>query len=376
MEVGSQTSGDSGNVFDNLDIDLVVKVLSHTAFSPFFIFFVPVFYIFQGGSIQDIQVLGPIVYWVLLSIFWLVKWFSTLYRNQGKLLFAPVPLDWGEQIVLITGGASGIGELIANTLAVRNVTVVVLDVNPIVTENYNIVYYKCDVSKWEEVEAVQKRIIDELGHPTIIINNAGVVQGKLLLDLTPEDVKQTFGVNTLAQFWILKAFLPEMIKQKTGHIITVASVTGLVGIAQMTDYNASKAAIISLHESLRYELDKRYNAPRVRTTLLLPGHVLTPLFSTVHLPTSWLYKFFVPSIPPVTIAKAAITALDEQHSQTICLPFYVHFTPLLKLLPSFVRDFAQWLSGADYAMDGFVKTTGRRVEEGPVAEQPKADKRD
>ena len=84
----------------------------------------------------------------------LVKWYSLLYRNQGKLLFAPVPLDCGEQIVVITGGtfsrlsiselplfmfsvvgASGIGELIANTLAVRNVTVVVLDVNPIVTEN-------------------------------------------------------------------------------------------------------------------------------------------------------------------------------------------------------------------------------------------------
>lgn len=84
-----------------------------------------------------------------------VKWYSLLYRNQGSLLFGPGPLDWGEQIVVVTGGAcavfndvrhchfniscakgsSGIGELIANTLAVRNVTVCVLDVNPIVTEN-------------------------------------------------------------------------------------------------------------------------------------------------------------------------------------------------------------------------------------------------
>lgn len=81
-------------------------------------------------------------------------------------------------------GSSGIGELIANTLAVRNVTVVVLDVKPIVTENCtssqtpnnrinelisfcfyftdNIVYYKCDVSKWEEVEAVSKTIVEEV----------------------------------------------------------------------------------------------------------------------------------------------------------------------------------------------------------------------
>jgi hypothetical protein len=75
-----------------------------------------------------------------------------LYKNQGNLLFAPKPLDWDEQIVVITGGAyhrfvhgtieteliqgaSGVGELVANTLAVRNITVVVLDVNPIQSEN-------------------------------------------------------------------------------------------------------------------------------------------------------------------------------------------------------------------------------------------------
>ena len=64
-----------------------------------------------------------------------LRWYSRLYRNQGSLLFGPPRLDWGDQLVVITGGSSGIGELVANTLAVRNVTVVVLDVNPIVTEN-------------------------------------------------------------------------------------------------------------------------------------------------------------------------------------------------------------------------------------------------
>jgi NAD(P)-dependent dehydrogenase (short-subunit alcohol dehydrogenase family) len=78
----------------------------------------------------------------------------------------------------------------------------------------------------------------QIGHPTILVNNAGVVQGKLILDLSPEDIRQsvpllliasisnhltyarTFDVNTLAHFWTLKAFLPEMIKKKSGHIVS------------------------------------------------------------------------------------------------------------------------------------------------------------
>ena len=109
------------------------------------------------------------------------------------------------------------------------------------------------------------------------------------------------------------------------------------------DYNASKAAVISLHESLRYELDHKYHAPSVRTTLMVPGHIMTPLFSTVRLSQSWLFKFLVPSLAPITVAKSIIAALDDQHSQVIYAPFYVNFTLLLRLMPSFVRDFAQWV---------------------------------
>lgn len=138
-----------------------------------------------------------------------------------------------------------------------------------------------------------------------------------------------------------------------------------------------------------------YLAPEVRTTLLVPGHIQTPLFSTTHFPQNFLFKFFVPSLQPITIAKAVIAALDEQHSRTIYLPFYVNFVPVLRLLPSFLRDFAQWvrldrdsalffsnvfffyqsvglqLSYADYAMDGFVKVSGRRQDEGPLVKQEK-----
>jgi NAD(P)-dependent dehydrogenase (short-subunit alcohol dehydrogenase family) len=362
----SRRREDGSPIFDSLDVDLVMKVLANTAFSPFFVFFIPIFYIFQGAKFDDAIVVASAIYWVGISAFWFIKWCSKLYRNQGSFVLRPPPLDWSEQIVVITGGASGIGELLANTLAVRGVTVVVLDVNPIITENYNIAYYKCDVSKWEEVEAVSKKIVEEIGDPTILVNNAGVVQGKLIVDLSAEDVQQTFGANTLSHFWILKAFLPSLLKNKSGHIVTMSSALGMTGVAQMADYCASKAAVIGLHESLRYELDKRYKCPQIRTTLVCPGHVLTPMFKTVTFPKFPLFGFFCPSVPPVAVVKTIIVALDDQHSQRILLPFYTNFIPLVGHLPSFFRDLVQWVSGADYAMESFVKISGRRPDEGSL----------
>ncbi|KAF7355520.1 hypothetical protein MSAN_01469000 [Mycena sanguinolenta] len=368
---------DGSPIWDSLDIDLFVKVFQHTAFSPFFVILIPTFYIFQGAKFTDNIVIFSAAYYVFVASFWAIKWLSRLYSNQGNLLYAPRPLEWSDQIVVITGGSSGVGELLANTLAVKSVTVVVLDVKPIQTQNYNITYYKCDVSKWEEVEAVSKQVIEEIGQPTIIVNNAGVVQGKLILDLSPEDIQQTFGVNTLAHFWILKAFLPGMIEKKKGHIASLIPgpsemqhlISRCVGDGVFPPWHprcsandASKAALINLNRSLRSELDKRYKCPGIRTTLVCPGHIHTPLALTVN-PAP---QFFFPTLHPIDVVKRVIQALDDTHSQHIYLPFYVHFMPLLQLLPDWFADFASWVSNADFAMKGFVKTSGRRPEEGPA----------
>ncbi|KAJ3769956.1 retinal short-chain dehydrogenase reductase [Lentinula raphanica] len=354
---------DVSPVFDSLDVDLVFKVLKHTLFSPFFVFFVPVFYVFSGAKTTDPFVIWSGGYYVLLCLYWLGDWLSTLYRNQGNLLYSPPRFDWGEQIVVVTGGASGVGELLANTLAVRNVTVVVLDVNPIVSENHNIIYYKCDVSKWDQVEAVAQKIVEEIGHPTVLVNNAGVVQGKLITDLSAADVQQTLGVNTFAHFWTLKAFLPNMIKNNSGHVVTVSSNLAYAGVAQATDYCASKAAVNLLHHSLRQELDHQHKAPSVRTTLVCPGHLLTPLFASISYPQAGYHKFFFPSVAPVDVVKSIIQALDDQHSKTILLPLYTHLLPYKQHFPSYIQDFIQWLSGADYMLRNFRKVSGRRQDE-------------
>jgi hypothetical protein len=97
----------------------------------------------------------------------------------------------------------------------------------------------------------------------------------------------------------------------------------------------------------------RYKCPEIRTTLVVPGHILTPMFQTIKFPSSIAHRFFYPSIPPITVVKRIIAALDEQHSQVIMIPFYVHLTPFLTHLPSFLRDLAQWVRSTVMHLDRY-----------------------
>ncbi|KIM26278.1 hypothetical protein M408DRAFT_313662 [Serendipita vermifera MAFF 305830] len=342
-------SFESTLAFDSLDVDLVITVASHTVFSPFFTFFIPIIYKGVGQAWSEPTVYVSIAWFLLVTLYWFVGFAANKWRNAGT----PGRLDWGEQVIVITGGASGIGALLANTLALRHCTVAVLDLKPIETENHNITYYKCDVSDSKQVERVAKEIKEELGEPTVIINNAGIVHGKLILDLSDEDVKQTFNVNVLAQFNILRAFLPSLLTSKRGHIVTVSSLLGRPGAAcaQTSDYAASKAALISLHGALREELDFHYNAPLIRTTLLAPGLLQTPMFAgqrplreNVRFMPGWLFDFLLPTVPANAVVKEIIKALDLQESREIVMPELAKAYALVPLLPYWVTYYIKWVS--------------------------------
>ena len=125
----------------------------------------------------------------------------------------------------------------------------------------------------------------------------------------------------------------------------------------VADYCASKAAVINLHQSLRFELDNRYKTPLIRTTLLLPSFISTTLFSDISFPKSRLYDFFAPPVQPHEVVKAIISALDEDESRVIRMPFYTQmarfWTPGVGVAPSWLVDLVQWVAGADFAMIGY-----------------------
>ncbi|KAI5797928.1 hypothetical protein DFH27DRAFT_624949 [Peziza echinospora] len=243
--------------------------------------------------------------------------------------------DWEREVVVVTGGSSGIGRAVVEGVSRRLLEgkggeegkegkgkggrVVVLDVLPMEgAVPPNVHYIPCDLTSTTSLSlaASQLRAHPHLGHPTVLINNAGVCRGKTILDSTENDLKLVFGVNTLSHWFTVKEFLPNMIKTGHGHVVTVASVGAYVQAPRMVDYNASKAAAVSFHEGLAAELRFTYKAPKVRTTLVTQGYVQTPLFEGYRNDS----KFLLPALHVDTLAEEIVAQVFSGKGGHIVLP--------------------------------------------------------
>jgi len=266
--------------------------------------------------------------------------------------------------VLVTGGASGIGRLMAKKLAALGGHVSIWDIH---RENLDKVVaelsaarqpargFFCDVSKRENVYRVADETRAAGGPVDILINNAGVVSGKPLLEIPDEKIEATFAINVLALFWTTKAFLPHMIEQNRGHVVTIASASGLIGVAKLSDYAASKWAAIGFDESLRAELRKA--APGVMTTVVCPFYIDTGMFHGVQSRFSWL----LPILKEEAVAERTVSAI-RRDKRRLMMPVTVYTVPLMRVLPVGVFDWLTTFLGVNASMDEF---KGRAGSGGP-----------
>ena len=258
--------------------------------------------------------------------------------------------------ILITGGASGIGRLVALKMAQLGGNVVVWDIDPVgldvlVAELMSIDKkpahgYLCDVSDRQCVYDTAARVRREVGSVDILVNNAGVVSGKSFLDLSESQIERTLSVNTMALFWTAKAFLPAMIATGTGHVVTIASAAGMIGVAGLADYCASKWAAVGFDESLRVELKRR--APGVKTTVVCPYFVDTGMFQGV----KTRFPMLLPILTSEYVAERIVRAV-RRNKPRLVMPWLVHLVPLIRIFPPTVLDtLGGWL-GINVAMESF-----------------------
>ncbi|HMQ72721.1 MAG TPA: SDR family oxidoreductase [Rubrivivax sp.] len=194
------------------------------------------------------------------------------------------------RVAVITGAASGFGLEAARIAARRGMRIVMADVQPDALElsaydvgaiGAEVMPYRLDVSRAQEVDALAAAVRDRFGAPHFVFNNAGVGAGGLLWEHTAKDWDWVFGVNLLGVAHGVRAFTPMMLAAAeadpsyVGHLVNTASMAGLLAPPNMGVYNASKAAVVSLTETLYHDLS--LVTDRVRAHLLCPYFVPTAI---------------------------------------------------------------------------------------------------
>ncbi|XP_032188722.1 estradiol 17-beta-dehydrogenase 11 [Mustela erminea] len=187
------------------------------------------------------------------------------------------------EIVLITGAGHGIGRLTAYEFAKRKSKLVLWDINKHGIEDTaaecrrlgaKAHAFVVDCSNREDIYSSAKKVKEEIGDVSILVNNAGVVYTSDLFATQDPQIEKTFEVNVLAHFWTSKAFLPAMMKNNHGHIVTVASAAGHTGVPFLLAYCSSKFAAVGFHKALTEEL-AALERTGVKTTCLCPNFINT-----------------------------------------------------------------------------------------------------
>ncbi len=263
---------------------------------------------------------------------------------------------------IVTGGAMGIGLATAKRLLSEGCDVTIWDLNPealqqaqkaLTAMNAGQVYaHECDVSDKDRVTALAATAAEEMGSIDILINNAGIEKHGRFYDLPVEVWDQETAVNLNAIYYTTHAILPGMYERNTGHIVNISSAGGLIGVADIAVYCATKWAVFGLTESLR--LEARMDGKKVYFTSIHPHFVKEGLFAGGHL--KLLGELLVPRIETHDdVARAIVNKGLKKKRNTVKIPVTLQFGPMLRgLVPDRVLQFlAIHLFGTGESMKDF-----------------------
>ena len=187
-------------------------------------------------------------------------------------------LDMSGKVAIVTGGASGMGQITARRLARQGAKVAIFDVNEkglhdTAAESDNITAYRCDISNLQDVEAKVAQVAAELGPIELLVHAAALMPSHKLIDHTHEGMERLFRINYFGTTYMVRAVLPAMLERKRGRIIAFGSIAGIALVPKMGAYCATKAAVNAYIEVLQNEI----RASGVRVHLVCPPAVNTPL---------------------------------------------------------------------------------------------------
>lgn len=191
-------------------------------------------------------------------------------------------IDLTGKTALVTGGGQGIGKAICHTLGKFGAKILICDINESVgqqtveelsNDGITAEFFTANAASFEDVHNTISKILDKHTVIDILVNNAGITRDQLLLKMSEADWDAVIAVNLKGTFNFTKALYRPMMKQKSGRIINIASIIGIMGNAGQANYAASKAGIIGFTKSIARELGPR----GICVNAIAPGFIKTAM---------------------------------------------------------------------------------------------------
>ena len=226
------------------------------------------------------------------------------------------------KVALVTGAAQGIGKAVTLVLARHGADVVVADVNiekaqetarEVEAVGRAAMAVRVDVTHLDDVEKMVEAAVQRFGKIDILVNNAGIARDKLILRMTEEDWDTVLNVNLKGTFNCTKAVIKYMSKQRSGKIVNIASVVGLMGNPGQANYSASKAGVIGLTKTVARE----FAARGINVNAIAPGYIQTPMTEVLPEKAKEELKRLIPMErlgQPEDVAQAVLFLVSEASS--------------------------------------------------------------
>lgn len=219
------------------------------------------------------------------------------------------------KVAIITGGARGLGQAMAEEFANAGAKVIAADMGELSYSHPNVEGYKLNVTDSEACLNFFNEVVQKYGKIDILVNNAGITRDALTRKMTEEMWDLVIDVNLKGVFNLTRHVGPHMQSNQTGSIINIASIVGVFGNIGQANYAASKAGVIGLTKTWAKEFGMK--GGNVRVNAIAPGYVMTDILKTV--PQDLLDKFAAMTMlgrlgQPEEIAKVALFLASEDAS--------------------------------------------------------------
>jgi 3-oxoacyl-[acyl-carrier protein] reductase len=204
-----------------------------------------------------------------------------------------------KRVAVVTGAARGIGRAVVLELLKYGREVVGIDLNTeqltelekaVKEAGFNCKTYCLDITKTKELKETLETIVKELGSVDILINNAGITRDGLVMTMSDEDFDKVIEVNLRAAFMAIRTVSRYMVRNKFGRIVSLSSVSGVIGNAGQANYSASKAGLIGLTKTVARELARK----NVTANCVAPGFIITEMTDKLPEPVKEAAKQLIP----------------------------------------------------------------------------------